>query len=278
MRGRSFRDRVDLEAQLRHWTDTIADPRPLRRMKGRTRLDLFAEEQPLLRPLPCHPYDTARVLYKLCDIEGFIAWDGNWYSLPYDYVTDLLPVRVTETELFVYKPDLECIAQHKLLPRRAQRRSILEGHRPRFAERGPDLDQLRVAFAAIDEKAAAFLAGLERVEPRSAGYHARKILALRERWSTTELVAALEHALAYGALEHQAVERILLARGTPRQLDEYIRQKAVEKHGTGSGPRDLSEYDALPVSKTQPTAGEPPCPSEAKKDPETNSGSGSTDT
>jgi AraC-like DNA-binding protein len=39
-------------------------------MKRRTRMELFAEEQPLLRPLPRHPYDTARVLYKLCDIEG----------------------------------------------------------------------------------------------------------------------------------------------------------------------------------------------------------------
>ena len=89
-RGRTFRDLADLRAQLAHWLDTICDARPLKRMRRCTRLELFAEEQPLLRPLPGHPYDTARVLYRPCDLEGFIAWGGNWYSLPYEYVTELL--------------------------------------------------------------------------------------------------------------------------------------------------------------------------------------------
>jgi transposase len=114
-RGRSFRDREDLAAQLIRWMDTIADLRPLKRMKKKTRMELFAEEQPLLRPLPRHPYDTARVLYRLCDIEGFIAWEGNRYSMPYEYVTEILPLRITERELFVYKPDLTCIARHALM-------------------------------------------------------------------------------------------------------------------------------------------------------------------
>ena len=290
LNGRIFRDFDDLKGQLVHWMDTIADLRPLKRMRRRTRLELFAEEQPLLRPLPRHPYDTARVLYKLCDIEGFVAWDGNWYSLPYDYVTDLLPVRVTESELFVYKADLTCIARHALLPRGAQRQSVLPGHRPRHAERGPDLDQLRVAFATIDAKAGAFLAALERAQPRSAGHHARKVLALRERWGTDDLLAALEHALAYGALEHQAVERILLARGTPRRLDEYVAEASAKKLEGATAqsctePRDLAEYDALPCRgappQPPPPQGEAPCPSEAPqrcKAPPPISGSGSSGT
>jgi transposase len=281
-RGRSFRDRDDLHAQLVHWMDTIADERPLKRMKRRTRMELFAEEQPLLRPLPHHPYDTARVLYKLCDIEGFIAWEGNWYSLPYEYVTEILPVRITEKELFVYKPDLTCIARHALFPRGAQKRSILEGHRPRLADRGPDLDQLRVAFADIDEKAGAFLAALTKAQPRSAGYHARKVLALRERWGTDDLLAALEHALEYGALEHQAIERILLMRGTPRRLDEYVAQSSAEKLDPpgAARARDLAEYDALPVKgSSPPPKGTEPCPEPTSdKPPRTNSGNGSSDT
>ncbi|MHB8875833.1 MAG: IS21 family transposase [Myxococcaceae bacterium] len=270
-RGRSFRDFADLQAQLTHWMDTIADARPIKRMKRRTRMELFAEEQSLLRPLPRHPYDTARVLYRVCDIEGFIAWEGNWYSLPYDYVTDILPVRITETELFVYKADLTCIARHPLLPRGAQLQSVLEGHRPRHADRGPDLDQLRGAFAGMDEKAAAFLGALEKAQPRSAGYHARRILALRGGWDTADLVAALEHALAYGALEHQSVERILLVRGTPRRLDEYVAQASAQKldptHACAQ-PRDLAEYDALPTQGAlPPPTGAPECPSEQSTEP-----------
>lgn len=294
-RGRSFRDLADLKAQLVLWMDTIADLRPLKRMKRRTRLELFAEEQPLLRPLPLHPYDTARVLYRVCDIEGFIAWENNWYSLPYEYVTEMLPVRITERELFIYKADLTCIARHELLPRGAQQQSVLDGHRPRLAERGPDLDQLRLAFAGLDDNAAAFLRALEKAQPRSAAYHARMVLGLRARWDTRELIAALEHALAYGALEHQAVERILLVRGTPRRLEEYVAQASaakLEPQGAAS-PRDLREYDALPVrgvSLPQQPPGAPSChrespPSEpesqpqgSKPLPQTNSGSESNDT
>jgi transposase len=272
-RGRSFRDFADLKAQLLHWLDTICDARPLKRMRSRTRMELFAEEQPLLRPLPLHPYDTARVVYKLCDLEGFIAWEGNWYSLPYDYVTDILPVRITEDELYVYRADLTCIARHQLLPRGAQQKSVLEGHRPRHASRGPEMDQLRMAFAAMDEEAATFLAALEKAQPRSAGYHARQVLALRERWDTAELVRALAHAQAFGALTHGAIERILAARASPRRLDEYVAQATAQKlrntvAQSCTEPRDLAEYDALPCrGSTPPSNGDSPCPGETAPPP-----------
>ena len=273
-RGRSFRDLEDLKAQLVHWQDTIADLRPIKRMKRRTRMELFAQEQPLLRPLPRHPYDTARVFYKLCDIAGFIAWDGNWYSLPYDYVTEILPVRVTENELFIYKTDLDCIARHELKPRGAQEYSILPGHRPAHAERGPDLDQLRRTFEDLGDPANAFLAALEKRDSRSAAYHARKVLALREGWDTNDLLKALSHALEYGALEHSSVERILAARADRRRLDEYVAEDSAR---TLSGavaqsctePRDLAEYDALPCrGATTQSQGGSPCPSETAQTPE----------
>lgn len=269
-RGRSFRDLADLRAQLEHWMDTIADLRPLKRERRHTRLELFVQEQSLLRPLPRHPYDTARVLYKLCDIEGFVAWEGNWYSLPYEYVTEILPVRITEDELFIYKSDLTCIARHPLLPRGAQRKSTLDGHRPRRAERGPDLDLLRRTFAELGDRAVAFLAALEKHQNRSAGYHARKVLSLREGYATADLLAALSHAVAYGALEHTAVERILLMRARPRRLDEYVAEQTAKKlQGAVAEsiiePRDLSEYDALPcrgaaTASVDASQGEPSCP------------------
>jgi transposase len=282
-RGRSFRDFADLRGQLTHWMDTIADPRPLKRDRRHTRLELFAQEHPLLRPLPRHSYDTARVLYKLCDIEGFIAWDGNWYSLPYDYVTEILPVRITENELFIYKADLTCIARHPLYPRGAQQQSILDGHRPRHADRGPDLDQLRRAFADLGDPAAAFLDALEKHKHRAAGYHARRVLALREGYDTADLLAALSHALTFGALEHTAVERILIARASPRRLDEYVAEQTAKKFReavaeSSTEPRDLAEYDELPchgVTTDLPEGGT--CPDDEKA-PSEKSANGSSST
>lgn len=287
-RGRSFRDFADLQGQLVYWMDTIADMRPLKRMKRRTRMELFAEEQPLLRALPLHPYDTARVLYKLCDIAGYITWETNRYSLPYEYVTDILPVRITESELFVYKADLTCIARHALLPRGAELTSDLSGHRPQGAERGPDLEQLRHAFQGLGEGAAEYLMALEKRQSRSAGYHARKVLALREGYDTAELLKALSHALAFGALEHDSVERILHARSDRRRLDEYVAEDTAKKllgavAQSNTEPRDLAEYDALPcrgVVHPKPQ-GVASCPSEgtpSSEAPPPKSGSDSSDT
>ena len=250
-RGRKFRDEPDLKAQLTHWMDTVCDPRPLKRKQKRTRLELFEEERPLLRPLPAHPYDTARVLYKLCDIEGFISWDGNRYSLPYEFVTEILPVRVTEKELFVYKPDLSPIARHELRPRGGGEDVVLPGHRPNRARRGPDLDQLRRTFADMGNAASEFLAALEKSKTSGAGYHARRILALRAGYDTADLCRALAHARAYGALEHGDVERILVARSPVRRLDEYVAEATAQKleriiAQSNTEPRDLEEYDALP--------------------------------
>ena len=69
-------------------------------------LELFAEEAPHLLPLPKHPYDTARVVYRMCSVDGFISWDGNRYAVPYEAIYDLLAVRVTQKEIFIYGADL----------------------------------------------------------------------------------------------------------------------------------------------------------------------------
>jgi hypothetical protein len=97
------------------------------------------EERASLRPLPKHPFDTARVVYRLCSIEGFIHCDGNRYSVRYEHVPALLAVRITQNELFVYGPDLACIAHHQRLPRGKGGHIVLAAHRP------PRLDSRREA-------------------------------------------------------------------------------------------------------------------------------------
>jgi transposase len=258
--GRRFRDQADLAAQLEAWRQGICDVRLHKKDRQRP-IDLFANEQPHLRPLPLHPYDTARVVYRLCDVEGFIAWDGNRYSLPYEHVTDFLPVRITQSELFVYAADLHLIARHELRTKGAGEDVTLPGHHPAASRRGPDLDQLRLAYDDIGPEATQFLVGLCAAQPRSAAHHARQILGLRERYKTADLLRALDHATRFGAFEHRAIERILRARAQPRALDEYVAEATEKKleqilAQSRTEPRSLVEYDGLPPYRPQ---GEPPC-------------------
>ena len=251
LNGRKFYDLDDMRMQLADWLDRVVDQRKRNR---RTALERFVEERPHLVSLPRHPYDTARVVYRICSIDGFVAWAGNQYAVPYEHVTDILPVRITQRELFVYAADLRCVARHELAPRGAGQRLDPAGlHPPAQRKSTVDLDQLRVAYEQMDERAAEFFRLMSMGPPRVWSSHARRILLLRERFGTDELVAALGHAAMFGALEHAAVERILCARATPRALDEYVAEDTARRieealGDAGSEPRDLTEYDRLPTA------------------------------
>lgn len=268
LNGREFRDLDDMRAQLAHWLEHTVDPRKLHK---RTALERFAEEREHLVPLPRHPYDTARVVYRVCGIDGFVAWAGNHYAVPYDHVTEILPLRITQRELFVYAADLRCVAHHELGPRGAGLRLDPAGLHPAPRRRSPvDLDQLQLAFANMGEHAAEFFGLMSLGPPRIWSAQARQILLLRERYATDEIDRALGHAAAFGARDHATVERILAARALPRTLDEYVAEDTARRLEETFGhvrtaPRDLTEYDRLPLSTaSRSRTQEPPAwPSEA---------------
>jgi hypothetical protein len=207
------------------------------------------------------------VLYRVCSIDGFVAVDGNRYAVPYDHVTDILPVRVTQHELFVYAADLALVARHELLPRGAGRDTAPPGiHRPP-SRTGADLDQLAIAFTRIGQAAALFFTGLRAAQQRFACFHARQILLLRERYATADIEAALAHAHAFGAFEWRSIERILAARAAPRRLAEYFAEETIRRLDEPAGDsflRDLDEYDRLPGAGSTK---EPPCPSQHANSP-----------
>ena len=279
LNGREFRDLDDMRAQLAHWLDGIVDHRVLNKC---TALERFAEERDHLVSLPRHPYDTARVVYRVCGIDGFVAWGGNHYAVPYDHVTDILPVRITQRELFVYAADLRCVARHELGPRGAGLKLDPAGLHPAPQRRSPvDLDQLHVAFGNMGDGAVEFFRLMSAGPPRVWSAQARQILLLRERYRTDEIDRALAHAAAFGARDHATVERILAARALPRTLDEYVAEDTARRLEETLGharavPRDLTEYDRIPLTSasrsrteettTWPSAAATPDPSLAITD------------
>lgn len=262
LNGRTFRDLADMRAQLERWLDEVVDQR---RLQKRTPLERFAEERDHLVPMPQRPYDTARVIYRVCSIDGFVAWEGNRYAVPHEHVTDILPLRITQRELFVYAADLHCIARHELAPRGAGLKLDPAGLHPPAQRRSViDLDQLRAAFERIGERGKAFFNQMSQSPPRTWSAQARQILLLRERYTTDDLERALGHALAFGAIEYAAIERILAARAAPRTLDEYVTEETTLRLERTLGrartqPRDLTEYDRLAALAPGRPGQEPLC-------------------
>ena len=245
--GREFRDLDDLRACARWWLREKSD-RHRHETTGRPPLELFVEQEvQALRPLPSHAYDTGEVALRVCDIEGYLAFETNRYPVPYHYVADILTMKATEHEVLIYSPELELLVRHQRLPAGAG--ITLDGrniHGVRAERYG--LEPVREQFLALGEHAEAFLDGLKNSNRKNGGFHARTILQLKERYHAMDINHGLGHAHRYHAYDCRAVERILLAKAQPRTLESIRRQRAGEQL-TAAMPdqvqRSLDEYASL---------------------------------
>src|SRR3954470_17332161 len=76
-----FRNLDDLNVQLRHWLDTVANPRVHATTQQVVNV-AFAEEKPALVTLPLLPYRAVLRLERRISHEGMISVGGNTYSVP----------------------------------------------------------------------------------------------------------------------------------------------------------------------------------------------------
>ena len=245
--GRSFESLNHLNQTTDRWLAQVADVRELR-TAGKTPLQLHHEELPHLVPLPDYSYDIAPVIYRTVDVEGLVIYCQNGYSVPWRYIGCVLPVRVTETELIVYGPQLEEITRHALLPRVARgRRSEHKEHRPNESAHRRQA-QLEERFAELGEVGDRFLRGLLRVQ-RYSKDQAQRVLALLGTYTRSDVIAALERAVRYGAYSHAAVARILAVQARPKTtleaLAEEERQLPPWLGEDEVSPRPTSSYQYL---------------------------------
>ena len=131
LNGRAFRSLAHLNEVTAWWLSNVADVRVHRETRQRP-IDRYAEERPQLLPLPAQPYDTAQVLYRIADAEGYVCYQQNLYSVPWRFIGQALPLRITADEVIVYSPAVAEVARHRLFARGlVQQRSTDKPHRPR---------------------------------------------------------------------------------------------------------------------------------------------------
>jgi transposase len=268
LNGRSFDTLEHLNEVTAWWLQSVADVRVLRDFKESPR-ERHAREQPHLLPLPACDFDTALVLYRHVNVEGFVAYRLNFYSVPWSYIGQVLPVRVTEKEVILYSIGLEEIARHGLLPAAVTgRRQTIKGHHP-----SDDPQQraalLRHRFEQLGPVAVQFLDGLLARQIQGK-LQAQQLLALVAHYQRADVLAALERAVRFGAFSLAAIRRILAAQARPKPLldelaelhkdalDPSLRQEPI-------GPRPTSDYQHL-LSAEQ--TDEPPSEEKSPNEPD----------
>ncbi len=247
LNARDFEDLDDLKAWARWWLKNRSDTH-IHDTTNRAPLELFMEsEAHRLLPLPMHSYDTSEVGYRICRLDGFVEWDTSTYSVPYEYVAELLVVKASEEEIVIFGPDLRKIATHERLSLGANGKIELTEHRNSKKIRY-GLEPVRELFLALGTHSEEFLRGLQSKYPRNCGFHARRILILKQRYHCDDIHKALRHAIRYHAYDTSAVERILKARFKERTLEEVKSKEAVQRLRSALPKieqRSLGEYQAL---------------------------------
>jgi transposase len=131
--GNSFRNLDDLNAQLRHWLDMVANARVHATTK-RVVNEAFADEKPALKPLPLAPYQTVLKLERRVSHEGMVSIGGNLYSVPDTTRRRVVDVHVFADEIRIFEAGV-LIASHTPLEGRVSIRPIASSCRGHYDRR-----------------------------------------------------------------------------------------------------------------------------------------------
>jgi transposase len=246
--GRSFRGLGHLNETVTWWLAEVADVREHRQTKVRP-VDRHAEEQPYLLPLPTRPFEASEVVYRTVDAEGFVVYRQNFYSTPWRLIGQGVAVRVTEDELVIHDGAFIEAARHRLFPRAAagQRCRCKDHEPPRDAQQRRE--QLAQRFAEFGAAGTRFLEGL-LAGNRFGKNQAERVLTLAAAYPRSDVLAALERAVRFGAFSLAAIQRILAARGRPKTPldalgDDHRTYLDRLLGGEPTPPRPTSDYQAL---------------------------------
>jgi transposase len=257
LNARKFEDIEDIRNCARWWLENKSDVH-IHDTTKRMPIELFMEqEKSSLLSLPPHPYDSSEVALRVCRTDGFLEHDTNLYSVPYEYVADILTIKATEHEIFIYSPDLDLIAHHERQPPVSGAQIELVEHRKSKKIRY-GLEPVRQSFLQLGPCAEQFINGLKDKYPKNCGFHARHILGLKSRYHAEDIHQALIHAIRYYAFDGKAIENILKVRAKTRAL-ESTGKKQAKKILQNALPeirqRQLSEYAGL-LSQEEDTTNE----------------------
>jgi transposase len=271
LNGRTFATLAHLNEVTAQWLPTVADVRVLRDWQE-TPQQRYQREQPHLLPLPACDFDTALVVYRHVNVEGFVSHRANFYSVPWSYIGQVLPVRITDQEVIIYATSLDEIARHELVPAAVTgARQESKSHHP-TGDPGQRALLLRQRFEELGPIALRFLDGLlgKHVQGK---LQAQRVLALLGHYQRADVLAALERAVRFGAFSLAAVRRILAAHARPKPLldelaeaqrealDPRLRQEPI-------GPRPTSAYQSLLMPKEpDDEAATPPAPPDHRGEP-----------
>lgn len=218
--GSEFGGLSDLNQKAGNWLDNVANVRihgttqvvPFERLK-KENLNLLRGEDYVLE------HCEMRKSTKDC----YISFEGNRYSVPYQYSCRDLAVKLKGEDLRIFYGD-EMIATHRMSYQKGQMITDPQHFKgiPRPAYPS-GVRAIREVFLVQFPKANPFLDGLVKTKYGNARYHILQVLNLLEDYPRELIETAIERATAYGAFDCGTIRNICGQRTMPKPKHEEMK-------------------------------------------------------
>jgi transposase len=191
---------------------TYLNNRPFRKRRDECRASLFAKiDRPALKPLPAERYDLSLWAQARVNIDYHVAYDGNWYSVPYSLTGQLVEVRSTPTTVEIFHRG-QRVASH--LRSRERNKPVTQNeHRPKSHQAHLEWPPSRIVHwaAQVGANTAQLVQRILDDKPHpEMGYRAcLGIIRLAQKYSPSRMESAAERAVLTGAVSYKSVESIL---------------------------------------------------------------------
>jgi hypothetical protein len=209
--GRTFSTWEDLNVQARQWCDRVNAT--YKKHLHAVPRELFAVEQPRLKPLPVWIPEVYRLHQRTVDVEGYVALNTNRYSVPVSWIGRRVEVRESTGKIEV-QLDGRNLVTHVRIVEPLQHRTTLAEHRPPRGlgiKRGNPHPEEQAILEAAPELAG-YVAALKQRGRKVVALALRQLLRLVRDYPREPLLAAVAEAARYGLYDLDRLERMILRR------------------------------------------------------------------
>ncbi len=210
LRNRRFFSLEDLNQAIRELLEKL-NQRPFRKRPG-NRASVFKDlDKPALSPLPLDRFDLSEWLKARVNIDYHITFDGNFYSVPYNLVHEVVEVRAMPTTVEIFHKGKR-VASH-LRSRETNKAVTINEHRPKSHQEHLAWTPSRIVNWArtIGPNTARLVERMMEEKPHpEMGYRGcLGVIRLGEKYSHDRMEAAALRALLTGACRLKNIDSIL---------------------------------------------------------------------
>jgi transposase len=223
LQGQRFESLGEAQAYLDEWDARWADTR----IHGTTKRQvaaMFAEERPVLRPLPAEPFRYYRFGERSVHLDGHVEVEGAYYSVPPGSIGRRVRVQWDELNVRVLSPITGELLREHIRQRPGRYRTRNEDRPARTPSSTVQiLENARRAGKSIG----LLCEEMHRREGELAVRRIQGVLALARRFGAATVDESCAAALDVGAPNYRFVRRYVERRTPPalalKQVDELIR-------------------------------------------------------